>query len=158
MSRSTSAAFKAAVYAQQTDEIFLILLRLTLPTDPVSYLYLVNNTSDIVSNGQTYTAFPFSISLPTDENGRPSEATIAIDNVSRALVDELRGLTAPLGVRIQLIRASDPDVIEAEFDDFELRDVRYDAFSIQGRLTLESFISEPYPKDTLSAGNFAGLF
>ena len=63
MARTVSATLEAAVYEQETNEIFHILLEIA-HTDMSATLRFVNNTEDVVSNGDTYTAFPFLIDFP----------------------------------------------------------------------------------------------
>ena len=49
MARSVSATFEAAVYAQQTAEVFHIILAVS-HADMSETLRLVNNTEDVTSN------------------------------------------------------------------------------------------------------------
>ena len=58
----------------------------------------------------------------------------------------------------QRVRGADPDTVEAVFPDFCLRDLRYDALTVEGTLTLEAFIAEPYPARIFSPAEFPGLF
>ena len=65
---------------------WLILLDISIPSTPASIIYLVRNTDDIVFNGQTYIAFPFTIDA-TKQNatGQIPTVTLQVSNVTRAL-------------------------------------------------------------------------
>lgn len=157
MSRSVSAGFKEAVFAQETGEVFLILVTIT-HTDLPDPIRVVNNSENINSRGQTFIAYPFEITLPTDtENGNP-RATLKIDNVDREIVRAVRTIQTAPTVTLEIVMASDPDVVEIEFPDFQLQDVNYNSLTVEGTLGLEQFLAEPFPGDLFSPANFPGLF
>jgi len=151
----SSSAWQA-IAVRETTEAFLLLMTVTPSGQPP--IRMVNNTSDVVSRGNTFIAYPFTIDLPSNEEGQISSARIVLDNVSRTLVDEIRALASPLQVLLEVVLSSAPDTVEASFPDFTLRNVTYNALTIEGTLTLEDFLSEPYPKDILSGASFPGLF
>lgn len=156
MSRTISSSGWAAIAAQQTDTVFLIVLELVMGGQTIR---LVNNSESISYGGNTYTAFPFSPVLPFDENGQVSEAQIAIDNVSRTLIDELRDNDEPMSANLRVLNMStNPPTEEAAFEGYELRDVQYDALTVNGRLTLENFLGEPYPYQTMTPSTYPGQF
>jgi len=156
MSRNISSAALTAINTQQTSEVFVILLTIEVPD--AQPIYLTNNSEDVVSRGRTYIAYPFALETPSDENGQISEARLSIDNVSRSLVDEIRNLADPLQLSIEVVLASTPDTVEASWNDYILRQVTYDALTISGTLTQENYMTEPYPKDVMSAATFPGQF
>ncbi len=67
-----SDALKQAAFLQDTDEVFLALLTIA-HADISPSIRVVNNTENITSNGNLFTAFPFDIQLP-DEKRRFFEA------------------------------------------------------------------------------------
>ena len=156
MSRTLSAGAFAGVNAQQTGEVFHTLLTVQNSGGPP--IRMTDNSEDVVSRGKTFIAYPFALELPSDAAGQISEARLAIDNVARALVDEVRSLTEPLVLTIEVVTATTPDTVELELIDYTLKNVTYDAMTISGTLTQENFLSEPYPKDILSAATFPGQF
>ena len=156
MSRTLSTAALQAINAQQTGEVFHVLLTIENSAGPP--LRMTDNTEDVVSRGNTFVAYPFALELPSDEAGNISEARLSIDNVSRILVDELRNLSDPLVLTIEVVAASTPDTVEYEAIDYRLNNVKYDALSITGTLTQENFLTEAYPKDIMSGASFPGLF
>lgn len=155
MTRTLSTVAYQALSVQQTGEAFHFLLTIENSAGPP--LRLTDNTTDVVSRSQTFIAYPFALELPSDAAGRISEARIAIDNVSRALVDEIRNLAEPLVLTIEVVASSTPDTVEFEARDYTLKNITYDALTISGTLTQENYLSELYPKDILSGALFPGL-
>ncbi len=158
MSRTLSAATIEALNSADTSEIFLILL--TIETaDPATPIRAVNNTVDVVSNGNTFTAFPFRLSLPTDsEEIGISAAKLSIDNIDRQIVTGIRFMTFDPEITMEVVRAADPDTIEASFGGYRLKNVTYDHLTVSGDLTIESFLLEPFPSGVMGPGNFKGIF
>ena len=160
MSRSTTTTFREAVFAQQTGEAFIILI--TIDHDDLATPIMVcSNSEDVVlarNGGETYVAYPFGFSLPDDTDEKISSGTIIIDNVSADIAKGIRALTTPPTVTIEIVLASDVDTIEAVFDNFELIDVQYDALTIQGNISIQNFMNEPYPGGIMGPANFPGIF
>lgn len=156
MSRTLSTAAYSAINAQQTGEVFHVLL--TIENSGGMPIRMTDNTEDVVSRGTTFIAYPFALELPSDEAGNISQARLSIDNVARALVDEVRTLAEPLVLTIEVVASSTPDTVEYSAADYTLKNVTYDALTISGTLTQENYLSEPYPKDIMSAATFPGQF
>lgn len=157
MSRNTGLAARTALNASGTGEVFLILLTLSHPQLPEP----IRVTSDAVatiSREQVFSPFPFELTLPDDAEGASPEARLSIDNVDRRVVLAIRSLQSAAYVLIEIVRATEPDVIEAKFEDFRLTNVSYDSQVVAGNLTIEDFISEPFPAAIFSPGLFPGLF
>lgn len=157
MSRNVSAELKQAVYAQETTQEFIVLITLSHPdlADPIR----VNSSAvDVVSNGDTFIAYPFDVVLPDDVDDRPPRAKLRIDNISREIILAIRTISSAPSVNIQIVMASSPNTIEAEFLDFKLSNITYDQLTVEGDLTLEEFIGEPYPARVFSPADFPGLF
>lgn len=77
-------------------------------------LRVVNDTQDIVSNGDTYTAFAFRVSLPEDLDRKLPRALLAIDNVGRELTAWLDASSGGQGAQVRLMQVmrDDPDTLE----------------------------------------------
>ena len=111
-----------------------------------------------MNEGTEFIQFPFRISLPSSADDRIPRAHLEIDNVDRTIVQTIRQLSTSPTITMDVVRASDPDVIEASFQDFQLRDARYNALTVEGDLTLESFLREPYPSAQFTPADFPGIF
>ena len=157
MGRSITLVSQQALYAQETEKVFLVLLTID-HDDFASPFRLVNNTEDVTSGGDLYVAFPFKLELPADSDNEPPEATLSIDNVDRQIVNLVRSISTSADVTIEIIRSDDPDVIEASFSNMKLKDVSYNAQTVSGRLVFERFDFEPYPAGRITPSDFSGVF
>ena len=163
-----SSTFKQAAFAQETDEVFVVLVTLDsdeldepvrICSDPLTQFPLLgDDIYGLVSNGDTFLFLPFEIWLPRDDKTGTVSAKISIENVDRRLVETARSVTRPVNVKMQCVLASDPDVIELEFDNFQLSNVKYDVMIIEGDLTLNYWGLEPFPSNRFTPSNFPGLF
>ena len=157
MSRSISASSRQALYAPESGEAFLVLLTLSHTSLPQP----IRVTSDAVtttSRGNSFMPFPFDLVLPDDQENRSPRARLVIDNVDRQIVQAVRSLSTAPTALIEIVRAASPDTVEAQFVDFKLTNVTYDALRVEGDLTLEDFTAEPFPSAIFSPSLFPGLF
>jgi len=120
----------------------------------------VNNTESITSNGTVYTPFPFAVVLPDDNEDNGPQGRLAVGNVDRTIIDDLRSISGSerIQVTIQIIMSDEPDTPLATYNNFELRNIDYDAFTVTGDLSLVDFLSEPFPSDRFTPNFFPGLF
>lgn len=153
--RVLSAPATAALVAEETDEVFLILVKID-HADLDQPIRVVNNIEEIVSGGETYVGLPFEVELP-DEGDRPGEARLSVDNVDRRIVEAIRTISTPPSVTIKVVLASQPDTIEYQLDGLTMRDVSYDAATVQGYLRYEDLSSENVA-DMIVPSRFPGLF
>lgn len=156
MPRSLSSTAIASANAQQTDEVWLVLLTIA-HASLATPIRVVNNNESIVSRGQTYQWFPFEIELPGEDVDSPSRARLRIDNVDRTIVNTIRSISTPPTVTLEVVLASAPDVVEVSFSGLSLREVDYDAMSVTGELVFESIFTEPVTL-TMTPARFPGLF
>ena len=157
MSRNLSSDALKALYANETSEVFLILLTITHDSliDPI---YITSDVVDTVSRGNTYVPFPFELVLPDEAEGRSPRARLTIENVSRDILSAIKNLSSSAHMTMEVIRAADSDVVEASFPAFKLTNVKYNALTLQGDLTIEDFTAEPYPATVFASFGFPALF
>ena len=153
---TVSSAYKAAFFAQQTNEVLLAILEISHAD--ITTIRVVNNTENITSGGDEYIAFPFECRLPNLSAEDIPRATINICNVDRQIVQAVRSISSRPDISLSLILASDPDTIEVGPFDFKLADVDYDVLTVGGSLTMDDFFDETYPGDRFTPGQYAGLF
>lgn len=155
--RSLTAATRQAALASQTGEVFLYLLALSHPQ--MVTMYFVNNTVDIVSNGNTYMAFPFDLTLPDDREDTITRIHLVIDNIDRRIVAAVRSIDTPATFTISVIRAAEPNVLIAGPVSCTLRNVTYGAMTVEGDLApWENILDEPVPQHTYTPATAPGLF
>lgn len=152
-----STAARAALYAPQTSAVFLDLL--TIDHDDMDApVHFVNNLTDITSNGSVFTAFPFQAVIPPDVEGELPQIDLVVDNVTRDLIADVRSISTPASVTLEVIIASAPDTIEAGPFLFQVTAAEYDAQEIRLSLTSEPLMQEPYPYRLFIPGDFPLLF
>jgi len=157
MSRNLSTGARQAIFAAESGEAFIILLTFTHES-LATPIRVGSDSVDTVSRGQAYIAYPFDLTLPDDDEGRAPRARLVIDNVDRQIVATLRNLATSPVLTLEIVRAAVPDVVEAVFHDFRLRNVRYDSHVIEADLTIEDFTAEPYPAGSFCPSLFPGIF
>ena len=161
MSRPVSAAFIAACNAPQTEDGFLLCVTIEHSELPAP-IRLVTNAQNVVrtigAEQVTFLACPLQAKLSDDTDDRPPQARLIVDNIDRRMVAAVRTITSPPTVKLEVVKISDPDTVEAEFSDFELKEVTYDALTIEGALTLEGLFQEPAVGWGFTPGYFPGLF
>ncbi len=156
--RTTSLTFMQAAFAQETDEapIALITIEHASLSPPIR---VAGFDVDVVSGGDTYVAFPFKLTLPTDVENTAPRAKITIDNVDRSIVTAIRNASgAPPTATLEIVLASTPNTIEASFPAFVMRNVSYDALTVEAELTIDVLTGEPFPAGRFRPGAFPGLF
>ena len=159
MARTLPTTIVEAMNAASTDEAFLVLL--TLSHSTFSTQRVVNNTQDIVSNGETFSRFPFAMVAPPDtDEFQPRIQVTALDVVGELVTDmrSISGSRERASCTITVIAASDPDTALAEWSEFEVVGVDYNAEGLRFELVVESFLSEPYPSGTMGPADFSGIF
>lgn len=160
MPRPLSLELKAAMHAQETGAVLLAICAISHPSILNGPLRVVNDLVDFVSDGHTYTAFPFQITLPEDtDEGRPS-LRLVLDNIDRTIVQALRSIppSSPPTVQVDLVLASQPDTLDLSFPNLTLRNVDYDLFVVEGDLVLNEDDREPIPSASFSPQSYPGLF
>lgn len=157
MSRTLSSTAISALYAQETGEVFVVLLTISHEalTQPI---YVCSDAVNTVSRGITFISFPFELQLPDSTGEGPSVARLTIDNVSEEIESNLRKITSPPSVTIEIVRAAEPDLVETSFPGFILANVKADAAQVQADLVMEDLSIEPFPSDNFVPSLFPGLF
>lgn len=151
-----SVVGRAAVNAQQTDEVFLVLLMITHPSIPTP-LRFVNDYQNCTSGGQVYTAFPFKITFPESGGTTLGQATLTIDNVDLSISEAVQNIFGPPVVTLTVVLASSPDTIEWGPFSLYLRQVTVTALTVEGTLYYEDILNEPFPAGTFDPKTAPGL-
>lgn len=150
-------AFMRAAKAQQTDEAFGILVTIEHEDLPAP-LRLNNLGANIISRGETYVHCPMQPTILDDDPDRPPQALLLMSNIDRTIIAALRSTIKPSNVTMEVIRASEPDYLEASMTNLEMRTVEYDGLLIQGNLSPRKIKSQPAIDYTYGPGMFPGLY
>lgn len=124
-----------------SEAAWLCLLTITTPTEVLRF---VNNNEDIISNGQTFTAFPFAIVLPNDDGDTLPRVKLQLQNFDQLIVEAIRGLPSPPSIKCQIVTSLTPDDVEIEIENMILRNVNYDAMDIMGDLQVVNVITRKF--------------
>lgn len=142
---------------QQEGGGFLELLTIT-HEDLAEPLRFVNNVENVVSNGETYIAFPFKVKLPGEKDRTAPSARLEIDNVSREIGQMIRQLSTAPVMQFVIVRIDDFDAIEQVFPPLLLRNARYDNLTVTGELSVGDAMREPFPQRRFTPAEYPGLF
>ena len=151
MSRGLPNAALAELYAAESTGQWLVLL--TIGATPLRF---VNDTANVTSNGNVFTALAFTARLPADRDEAP-RAIVSLDNTDQSAVAAVRSVTTPAAVTVQLIRRSAPDTVLASWA-LELRGcvIRADALDLE--LHAEPVLEESYPGTDFTPLSFPAMF
>jgi len=143
-----------SVNASVTNNAFFFLISIVGDSHTFN---VVNNIEDVVSNGVTYTAYPFNITMMNQNDSAP-KISLSIDNIDRHLTEMIREqLEAPI-FTLQMVLSNDLDYVEKTIDFLELTDVTYNAFTITGTLVSSDILSRNFPSEKYTPAAYPGLF
>lgn len=155
MANNLSSEVKAQLFKQESEDPYLTLVTLT-GTD---FIYrLVNNSKDIVSNGQTFTAFPMKIKLPVDDGETAREFSVEFDNASLLLIQAIRKSTEPIPCKFDMVLASMPDVIQMTTPDLKIAAITYDDNKISAKIVLDNFLTVALTSEKYTPAIYKGIF
>ena len=164
MSRSDSAAARSAFYAQETDDVFILLLEFqTSDTAQPIRLALSNEDHSSTCGGfygsaQLFVGAFFQIELPSETGENINSVRIAIDNVDQKIVEEDRSADDVPKVRMWIVRSETLDVVEAGPFRFQLDNASYDSFYVRGELVYEEVVNRRWPQHDFTPNTTPGLF
>jgi hypothetical protein len=155
MTLSATAIHEAFAEHSQVAWYILLDIEHTALTGPMRF---VNSQSDVVSNGNTYSSFPFEIVLPDADGENPQKAMLRIDNISRLVYQEVWALDPSPTVTISVCLSSQPDVIEYQTGRLYLNQVTADEMVLEGDLTPLQYSRESWPGAVVNPARFPGLW
>lgn len=153
-----------SLFARETGEVYVQLLTieqsdldapLRVCGDPKEVLS--NAARGIISNGLEYVYFPFEFVPPGESDEQFSLATLRIDGTTREILFAVRQMRGPAEITVQLVRASEPDVVEMLLPPLTLRNI-VAVDTIEGQLYSDQYDTEPFPEGRFSPSSFPGLF
>jgi len=171
MPASVSLNFRQEAYAQETGRVIICLITLThedlsepirLSTDPTQRLDAYCTSTDVVygtvSRENTYLFFPVRLSLPDESDNGPGDMRFELDNVHRTYIETIRNLSTPVSVNVEMVLDNALDTVEAQWPEFLLTNIKYDATTVSGTMKLETLIKEPFPAGSFNPSGFPGIF
>lgn len=158
MAKNYSANFKSTLAEVNAPEAPLILLEIDHEALSAP-IYVVNDTDDVVSNGNTYIAFPFRCVLPDDFESQIPKARLAIVNVGRELMYWIETTSGGQGstCTFKQILRSNPNLVEWEIT-MNLYNVSVTMQEITAELGFENLFSKPAISRQYRPDTASGLF
>lgn len=166
MVRELSDNFKKATNAQETTEVYIVLVTISHPSftedlriasDPFEDLPDAG-VKGVISRGEEYLFLPFSLNLPAQDDTGVARASITIDNIDRRIVSSIRQATSAVNITIEIVLASDVNTPEITVLDFKLERVTYDALTVSGDISVEYYDTEPFPQGRFTPSKWPGIF
>ncbi len=158
MARNFSPRAKRNLNATSADEPLLELIEITHPGLAVPARF-VNDTVDIVVEGNTYLACRFDLSLPDDQDEQVPNARLEVDNIGRELTQWLEVSQGGAGAKCRLILLLRSTPANLEFDmTMDLTGLAITNYRVSGDLgfkntLMQSAVTVRYDPTT-SPGNF----
>jgi len=157
------------MYAQQTEEVFILLLEVSNESDPSDPIRVALDNSNLDSKltvggvdthavAVTFAGGFFEVELPEEAGENISTVRIAIDNVDRSIVTAIRNASEPPTVKMWIVLRSSPDLVEAGPYYLQLESATYDANTVTGELAFEDITNRRYPKHEFTPAIAPGLF
>lgn len=159
MARTLPTTIVNAIFSQQTSEVFLVLL--TATHSEMDDIRVVNNTESITSNGNIFVPFPFAVILPPDQEDLKIAAKVVVYDAERDIIDNLRGLVGKrerIELKLEVVAASDPDTVLQSVSGIQVENVVYQAGALNVEASINNLLTEGYPRDSFTPGNFPGIF
>lgn len=152
----TLAALRESQKEHGTDP-FLVLLTIEVDS-PGDWIYIVNNTENIVSRGVTYVGCPFEIALPDINDHTSSDATLTVDNVDPRIWQGIRMLNSAPNTVLEVILASQPDDVMLRTEGLRLREAAATSQSIVGKLVPDTVWQMGFPAHDFDPSQNSGIF
>lgn len=156
MGRTFSSRLTAGMAAEETGDALVPVVQIdhSSLSDPIR---LACNQEAVVSNGDTYQAYPFELQLPEVTDNDP-RAQLTVDNTDRLLISTLRTISDPPLVTIYLLLWETPDTVEVKMGPLRLEKADMELQQIRCRLGGEPWLYEPFPGGRFTPDEFPGLF
>lgn len=141
MTYSTNA--RRNLLATSADEPMLELAEITHKDLEVP-IRVVNDTVDIVVNGETFIACPFSLSRPDDVDQQTPTAKLSVDNIGREMTQWLEVSGGGKGARCRMmaVMRSSPDVLEFDMT-MDLTGLSISNEKVDGNLGFQNTLALP---------------
>lgn len=156
MSLQTNGATLGTLYAQESDEAFLVLLTVR-HVDLAQPIRLTSDGIATVRSDGTYHPFPFRITLPRQTDAQDAGATLEADIVDRQIIAMLRAMDTAPAIDIEVIAAGDPEVPIVRYPGLKWEIGDYNELTVSGQLKLDDFADEPLTA-AFTPSRFQALF
>lgn len=156
--REVSATALQAMLAQETEQVFLMLLRME-HADLAAPILLAKNNEVVSRTDGDYLPYRFDVNLPDQSDDETMTVTLTVDNTDLEVNNQIRSLTGKPTVTLMVVLASSPNVTEYGPVVMSLRDASGNAESIHGTLGQEDDVwVQSVPGQQYTPSNSHGAF
>lgn len=166
-----SPAALKAVFSPESDDDLITLLTVYNPLNESEviarladgYVGRISETDmdvtyGVVSNGQSYTFIPMTITLPSENEAQAPRCSLTLYDVTRYITPIIRTITAPPRIKLELVLSKSPNVVEISFSDFYITNFTYNSESVTAELSMIDYEREPFPMHSFTPRYFPGMF
>lgn len=159
---SVPQAFRAAAYAEQTDDDVVLLL--LIEHDDLAAPVRLTNGEGVWSEslgswvltalGESWISAAIEVDMPQMSDRAPS-SRLVVPNVDTRIGAAIDDISTPASVTIWAVLSSSPStIVGGPHAGLVLRDVKGDAMSFEGRLERVDLTREPWPKEWIRPGKY----
>lgn len=141
---------------EDSDEVFLTLIKITHPNLPDALRFTCDNVATF-HRGEVYQPAAFQAVLPDSQPETPPRATLRIDGVDNRVVEALRTIITPPKIDFVIVAASVIDAIEEEWRGLTIIGHTIDDYTIDLHIIMDKMDQEPFPVGTFDK-RFSALF
>lgn len=154
--RGASQNFISIISENTPNDVFLHLVSVTWDDGEVSRW--VKNYEGITSRGDYYTPSSFNVTLPSDPGDEIPTLNFSFALGDKITMRRLRNSTVRPTLRLEIVLASDPNIVELGPFDFDIRDFDMKGDAVVVKAGYEPLLDYEIPQLSYSPPMFPGLF
>lgn len=172
MSRVVSLAARKAMEAGHTDEVEVVLIKITHPDLPTP-IRVSSDNADVIStdpeplfgtrstwltdDGSPFLLIAMGIELPDDDPEGVHESRLILEILDPEVTEALINTIVPARVDIAVVMASSPNFVEQQLLNLEMTAADGDGGFVTLSFSRQAIEEEPYPADRMTKLFFPGL-
>ena len=156
--RNISLSGSRNLLATSSSEPMLVMLEIT-HVDLAVAIRVVNNTENVVSQGNTFLATAFELLLPDDIEGQIPQATLSVDNVGQELTQWLEVSRGGQGARCRMMMVSPslPNLLEYDMT-MDMTGLKIDNQKVSAQLGFVNTLGRSAVAKTFTPATAPGLW
>lgn len=154
--RGSSNKFLSIINSRTPNDVFLFLVTVTYPDNSVERF--VKNYEPITSRGETYQPVSFEVNLPEEPEDSVPTVNFAFAVTETSALRKLRQSTDLPKLKLEMVLASDPDVVEMGPYEFSIRSFSVEGVAVNVEAGFFPILDLAIPQLTYNPILFRGLF
>jgi Domain of unknown function (DUF1833) len=157
MARTLTPRAVLEAQRENSSDTFLVLLTIHM-AGTTEDIRVVNNTVNVASRQQIFTACPFSVTLPDDMEYSTTSARLSVDNVDPSIWQGIRQLGFAPEITLEVIVASEPDTVVMSTVGLKLREASATKAVIAATLVPDTIWQQGFPEGDFDPPQNQGMF